>query len=108
MMLAPVTTASRRTAATLALALALSVGGNGCAGIAPAAGGGAAPASSTVRARDPAALGVMTFNIRFGTAPDGDDAWPNRRALALGVIRAFDPSLLALQEALRFQLDEIE
>jgi endonuclease/exonuclease/phosphatase family metal-dependent hydrolase len=50
----------------------------------------------------------MTFNIRYGTAPDGADAWPNRRALAVRVIREFDPAVLALQEALRSQLDEIE
>ena len=52
-------------------------------------------------------LRVMTFNIRFGTAADGDDAWPLRRALLTKVIRDFRPDLLAVQEALDFQLQEL-
>ena len=52
-------------------------------------------------------LRVMTFNIRYGTAPDGDNAWPLRRELALQVIRDCEPHLVGLQEALREQLDEI-
>jgi endonuclease/exonuclease/phosphatase family metal-dependent hydrolase len=50
----------------------------------------------------------MTFNIRYGTAPDGDNAWPQRRHLTFRVIRDFTPNILGVQEALRFQLDEIE
>jgi endonuclease/exonuclease/phosphatase family metal-dependent hydrolase len=50
----------------------------------------------------------MTFNIRYGTAPDGDDAWPHRRELVLRVVRDFDPHVLGVQEALKFQLDAIE
>jgi endonuclease/exonuclease/phosphatase family metal-dependent hydrolase len=49
----------------------------------------------------------MTFNIRYGTARDGKNAWPNRRALAVRVIRDSHPVIVGLQEALRFQLDEI-
>lgn len=52
-------------------------------------------------------LAVMSFNIRYGTAADGDDAWALRRDLLLDAIGAEDPDLLGLQEALRFQLDEI-
>jgi endonuclease/exonuclease/phosphatase family metal-dependent hydrolase len=59
------------------------------------------------RAGNPAALNVMTFNIRYGTAADGADAWPLRRDLALRVMRDFGAEVLGLQEALRFQLDEI-
>src|SRR4030095_16477755 len=54
------------------------------------------------------ALRVMTFNIRYGTAPDGPDAWPLRRPLALRVIADFGPALLGVQEALRFQVEAIE
>jgi len=50
---------------------------------------------------------VMTFNIRFGTAPDGENAWPHRRDLLIKVIREADPDLLGLQEALRSQLDQL-
>jgi len=49
----------------------------------------------------------MSFNIRYGTANDGDDSWPNRSALAIGVIRHHTPDVLGVQEALRFQLDEM-
>lgn len=50
---------------------------------------------------------VMTFNIRYGTADDGEDAWAKRRNLLVQVIRAADPDIIGLQEALRFQLDEL-
>lgn len=52
-------------------------------------------------------LEVMTFNIRYGTADDGDHVWPNRRALVAEVIEREAPSVLAIQEALDFQLDEL-
>lgn len=42
----------------------------------------------------------MTFNIRYGRAPDGPHAWPLRRDLVLDRIRTFDPDLLGLQECL--------
>ena len=51
------------------------------------------------------ALRVMTFNIRYGTAPDGDNVWPNRRELVAETIRGQQPDLIGLQEALRDQLD---
>lgn len=49
------------------------------------------------------ALRVMSFNIRYGTADDGPDAWPQRREFVLDVIREFDPDLLGTQEVLDFQ-----
>lgn len=52
-------------------------------------------------------LQVMTFNIRYGTAPDGENAWPHRRDLVAKVIRDAAPDVLGLQEALRGQLDEL-
>jgi len=54
-----------------------------------------------------APLLVMSFNIRYGTAQDGDDRWPLRAALAVAVIDSVAPDVLGLQEALRFQLDEL-
>lgn len=59
------------------------------------------------QAQRPAQLRVMTFNIRYGTADDGDNAWPKRRELLFDVIRANDPDIIGLQEALRFQLDDL-
>jgi endonuclease/exonuclease/phosphatase family metal-dependent hydrolase len=54
-----------------------------------------------------ASLRVMSFNIRYGTANDGANSWPLRRELALGVLRDNGPTVMGVQEALKFQLDEI-
>ncbi len=67
----------------------------------------AAPTAPAEAPATAAELNVMTFNIRYGTADDKDDRWDNRRALLLDVIRANSPDVLGLQEALRFQIDEI-
>ena len=50
---------------------------------------------------------LMSFNIRYGTAPDGENAWPFRRSLVAKVISDDKPDVLGLQEALREQLDEL-
>lgn len=52
-------------------------------------------------------LAVMTFNIRYGTAKDGEDEWTLRRAMLFDVIREQDADIIGLQEALAFQIDEI-
>ncbi|MCG9894349.1 MAG: endonuclease/exonuclease/phosphatase family protein, partial [Fimbriimonadaceae bacterium] len=52
-------------------------------------------------------LKVMTYNIRFATAPDGENAWPLRRERLLDLVRRHDPDVLGLQEALDTQIDEI-
>lgn len=41
---------------------------------------------------------VMSFNIRYGLAEDGENHWDKRKALALARIQAFEPDLLGLQE----------
>lgn len=59
-------------------------------------------------AQDAAApLTVMSFNIRYGTARDGDNAWPLRRGLLFDVVRDEAAHVLGVQEALDFQIDEI-
>ena len=50
---------------------------------------------------------VMSFNIRFGTAKDGDNVWQNRRDFVVETIQAFNPDLLGTQETLAFQRDEL-
>jgi endonuclease/exonuclease/phosphatase family metal-dependent hydrolase len=50
---------------------------------------------------------VLTFNIRYGTARDGEHVWPNRKDFVAATIRDHAPHILGIQEALRFQLDEI-
>ncbi len=41
---------------------------------------------------------VMSFNIRYGLAPDGSNRWHRRKALVIERIHAFKPDLLGLQE----------
>jgi endonuclease/exonuclease/phosphatase family metal-dependent hydrolase len=59
----------------------------------------------------PAPLGeplvVMSFNIRYGTASDGENRWANRRELLFDVMRQTDADLIGLQEALDGQMREI-
>jgi len=50
---------------------------------------------------------VMTFNIRYGSANDGENHWKNRRDMVFDVIRKQKSDVIGLQEALRFQIDEI-
>lgn len=52
-------------------------------------------------------MAVMSFNIRYGTANDGDNHWTKRRDQLFALLRAENPDLIGLQEALRFQVDEI-
>lgn len=52
-------------------------------------------------------LRVMSFNVRYGTASDGENAWPLRRGLVEGVLQDFAPDVVGVQEALHFQLEEL-
>jgi endonuclease/exonuclease/phosphatase family metal-dependent hydrolase len=52
-----------------------------------------------------APLRVMSFNVRYGTAPDRDNRWEKRRDLVVETIRRFDPDLLGTQETLQFQAE---
>jgi endonuclease/exonuclease/phosphatase family metal-dependent hydrolase len=53
-------------------------------------------------------LTVMTYNLRYGTAKDGDNAWDLRKDLLVENIRQQDPDILGTQEGLDFQLDYIK
>jgi endonuclease/exonuclease/phosphatase family metal-dependent hydrolase len=48
---------------------------------------------------------VMAFNIRYGTAKDGEDRWEKRQDLLVDTIRAYNPDLLGMQEVLAAQAD---
>lgn len=50
-------------------------------------------------------LRVMSFNIRYGTAADGENHWDLRKEFVIETIKAFDPDLLGTQETLKFQRD---
>lgn len=52
-------------------------------------------------------LKVMTYNIRYATAPDGDNAWPHRREMLTDLIKSHNPDVLGVQEALASQIDEL-
>lgn len=52
-------------------------------------------------------ISVMSFNIRYGTAKDGENEWTRRRAMLFDLVREQDADLIGLQEALDFQIDEI-
>jgi len=52
-------------------------------------------------------IDVLSFNIRYGLADDGINSWPNRNTMVFQTIREIDPDFIGLQEALRFQIDEI-
>jgi len=41
---------------------------------------------------------LMTFNIRYGLADDGENHWDNRKSLVIDRIKTFDPDLLGIQE----------
>jgi endonuclease/exonuclease/phosphatase family metal-dependent hydrolase len=50
------------------------------------------------------ALTVMSFNIRYGTAKDGDNHWTLRREFLFDVMREAGADLVGLQEALDAQI----
>jgi len=57
---------------------------------------------------DSAPIKVMSYNIRYGTANDGDNHWNKRKTFLLDVIKAFNPDLLGTQETLAFQREYLE
>jgi endonuclease/exonuclease/phosphatase family metal-dependent hydrolase len=68
----------------------------------------AAVVAAPLRAQAPVAaagaLKVMTFNIRYGTARDGDDHWDKRKDFLVDVIGTEAPDVIGVQEALHDQL----
>ena len=48
---------------------------------------------------------VMSFNIRYGTARDGENEWSRRKEFLVETVRAFNPDLLGTQETLKSQRD---
>lgn len=52
-------------------------------------------------------LCVMTFNLRFGLADDGPNAWPHRREAVAQLFRSHPAEILGVQEANDFQTEFI-
>ena len=53
-------------------------------------------------------LNVMSFNIRYGTAKDGENSWQNRKQILFGFLKLHSPDIIGMQEVLNFQLEEIK
>lgn len=66
--------------------------------------GWAAGNSTSLQAED-VTVRVMSYNIRYGTAPDGENHWERRKDFLVETIQAFRPDLLGTQETLAFQRD---
>ena len=49
----------------------------------------------------------MSYNVRYATAPDGENVWPLRRDMLLGQVRREAPDVIGVQEALYAQLMEM-
>lgn len=62
-------------------------------------------APAPARAAEP--ISVMSFNIRYGTANDGDNHWTLRRSFLFDVVREHNADIIGLQEALDGQIREI-
>jgi len=62
--------------------------------------------TSTVKSSNK--LKVLTFNIRYGTANDGENSWDKRKEILFQLIMEQKADIVGLQEALRPQLDEIQ
>ena len=60
---------------------------------------------NAARPREP--LTVMSFNIRYGTANDGENHWKQRREFLIDVTREANADLIGLQEALDGQIREL-
>ena len=67
----------------------------------------AVDAAASRRPDDLPALRVATFNIRYGTAPDGENAWPHRAANVVTTIRDWEAHVVGIQEALHFQVEQL-
>jgi len=52
-------------------------------------------------------LTIMTFNLRYATAKDGDNAWPARREAEFQTIERSGAHIIGIQEGLYDQLVEI-
>jgi len=63
-----------------------------------------APAAPPAQA---APLTVMSFNIRYGTANDGENHWLKRREQLFALLREQQADVVGLQEALHGQIEEI-
>ena len=48
---------------------------------------------------------VMSYNLRYGLADDGENSWEFRREASVRMLEDIRPDCFGLQEALDFQVD---
>ena len=53
-------------------------------------------------------IDALSFNIRFDTSKDGENAWPKRKEMVGQWVKSESPDVIGLQEALRHQIDDIK
>ena len=51
---------------------------------------------------------VMSFNIRYSSSSDGDNAWPNRKHIVAQTIRFHKVDIVGIQEALYTQILDLQ
>ncbi|MBN2309792.1 MAG: endonuclease/exonuclease/phosphatase family protein [Candidatus Hydrogenedentes bacterium] len=54
------------------------------------------------------ALHVMSFNLRYGKANDGPNAWPNRCEMLAAMLEERAPDIIGVQECLEFQAEFLD
>ena len=52
-------------------------------------------------------LRVMSYNVRFGTADDGENSWQFRCSATIEMLNSLCPDIFGVQEALNFQIQYI-
>ena len=52
-------------------------------------------------------LTVMSYNVRYGAANDGDNSWDLRKSATTAMLEKVRPDVFGVQEALPFQIDYI-
>jgi endonuclease/exonuclease/phosphatase family metal-dependent hydrolase len=75
--------------------------------VTPDAGHEAAAEDSDALVQPPP-VKVMTFNLRHGDAPDGDDAWEFRKPLVFDVFQRHAADLVGTQEGVAAQLVDVD
>ncbi len=56
----------------------------------------------------PGLVNIMTFNIRCGSANDGDNSWVYRKDIVFDTLADHSVDIIGLQEALYFQIQDIK
>ena len=50
---------------------------------------------------------AMSYNVRYATSKDGDNAWDNRKQGTIAMLNALQPDVFGVQEALQSQVNYI-